>query len=280
MVYKQSSNFCCCFSAKRFVQPCRWICLVREISIVFLKEVLHCFSETSSWNCLSVIVKSQMNDDAGYLPTNTSVNNTASIIGQGTLEFNDLESTLSREIPLSKDGKQIGIATLEIKVDPPTPVFPSTSILIFQSTLDSKAEDKTLTAKVYSILYFLMLKKKAITRKGSSNLSPSKDQSFRRLFSLPETETMLIGLEFYFLAYNADYSCSLFSDFLHHGRIFISRSFLCFYSNIFGIRIAVLEFIEPNNLLGNNSILTSHFYRTKRYFSRKSRHCYYYQLKW
>lgn len=32
----------------------------------------------------------------------------------------------------------------------------------------------------------------------------------------------------------ADYSCALQKDILHHGRLYVTQNFLCFYANIFG----------------------------------------------
>jgi len=187
--------------------------------------------ESSSCKQIRVTVKSLMDDDA------------VSIIGQGNFDLNDLESTFDKEIsqdaPLLKDSKQIGIATLEIKVDPPAPI---TSDSKRSQSTPALAEDKSIIAK-----------RKAIARKGSANLVSSKDISFRKLFSLPESEGVLL-----------DFSCALLSDFLHHGRIFISRSYLCFYSQLFGLRkVEAIPFSEilgieqKDILVGNPGIFIS-----------------------
>jgi hypothetical protein len=52
-----------------------------------------------------------------------------------------------------------------------------------------------------------------------------RNLNFRRVFSLPETETLLY-----------DVSAALEGAMIIHGRLYASQNFLCFYSNIFGIQ--------------------------------------------
>jgi len=57
-----------------------------------------------------------------------------------------------------------------------------------------------------------------------SDKSNKKNKSFRKIFSLPETETVYW-----------DCSAALRKQILHHGRMYISKNYLCFYSNIFSM---------------------------------------------
>ena len=49
--------------------------------------------------------------------------------------------------------------------------------------------------------------------------------NFRAKFNLPEDERIV-----------DDFSCAISQDVLLHGRMYVSQSHICFYSNIFGHR--------------------------------------------
>jgi len=78
-----------------------------------------------------------------------------------------------------------------------------------------------------------------------------KNQSFRKLFNLPETENV-----FY------DCSASIMCPTMHHGRLYCSERYLCFYSNLFGNKIlqlilfADVQAIEKENRLLVNPGIT------------------------
>lgn len=55
-----------------------------------------------------------------------------------------------------------------------------------------------------------------------------KHASYRALFGLPAGEEVL-----------HDCAAALMQSMLHHGRLYFSQHYLCFYSNLFGIKIIV-----------------------------------------
>jgi hypothetical protein len=55
-------------------------------------------------------------------------------------------------------------------------------------------------------------------------VDPKKSKLFRRLFKIADEREELL----------ADYGCAIQKSMLIHGRLYISKTFLCFFSNIFG----------------------------------------------
>ncbi|XP_056647919.1 protein Aster-B-like isoform X1 [Diorhabda sublineata] len=52
----------------------------------------------------------------------------------------------------------------------------------------------------------------------------SKSEVYKKLFKdVPDDERLVV-----------DYSCALQKDILHHGRLYVTQNYLCFYANIFG----------------------------------------------
>ena len=92
-------------------------------------------------------------------------------------------------------------------------------------------------------------KKRSSTSYLSNLINPtykSRSDDFRKVFTvLPADERLII-----------DYSCALQKDILVHGRLYVTKNFLCFYANIFRWETSVLiRWIDVVNMTREKTAL-------------------------
>lgn len=69
-------------------------------------------------------------------------------------------------------------------------------------------------------------------------MKTSSQESVRNLFSLPESERIY-----------DDFGCAFKDVILYHGRLFLTENFICFNSNILGLKQKVLLIINKAKIL-------------------------------
>eukprot|EP01114_Cavostelium_apophysatum_P010311 TRINITY_DN2388_c0_g1_i1.p1 TRINITY_DN2388_c0_g1~~TRINITY_DN2388_c0_g1_i1.p1 ORF type:complete len:712 (+),score=215.02 TRINITY_DN2388_c0_g1_i1:200-2335(+) len=74
-----------------------------------------------------------------------------------------------------------------------------------------------------------------ITEKLTRYSNTEKSKAFAKKFTLPQEEILI-----------KDFSCALLRNILMHGRLYISQNYVCFYSNLF--RIKILEVIPMKDV--------------------------------